>query len=426
MACRRRCPTTRCPELGGPAATRRDRATISSRCTCSASSPSPARCAKDARFRVWSLGEPGDPEAELIRRFFDGIDRYTPQLVSWNGGGFDLPVLNHRALIHGVAAARFWDWGDDDRDFKFNNYLGRYHTRHLDLMDVLAMYQPRANAGLDAMARLCGFPGKLGMDGSEVHAAFRGGKIDEIRSYCETDVMNTYLLYLRFQHAARCALGEANTRRKCRSRARRSRRTRRRTGASSWRRGTPTASRGRRARSAKRLGAQDRQRREAAAERSARRHAPPAVEHGRVDAAKIDGVARIAVAGEPIERRLLAVHPAAHAATEREVHAGGAVIGAVGQILLRPAPELGVGQHERVVPLAELVERALAARRRRPASRPAAAPASRAAAVRVEAVRASRAPRRRRRDWRRPDTPSLIALPNAACGKLGPEGVVAH
>jgi len=150
-------------------------------------------------FRVWSLGDLTDNEPELIRRFFDGIDRYTPQLVSWNGGGFDLPVLNHRALINGVTAARFWDWGDDDREFKFNSYLGRYHTRHLDVMDVLAMYQPRASAGLDAMARLCGFPGKLGMDGGQVYAAYHAGKLDEIRRYCETDVMNTYLLFLRFQ-----------------------------------------------------------------------------------------------------------------------------------------------------------------------------------------------------------------------------------
>jgi 3'-5' exonuclease len=159
-------------------------------------------------FRVWSLGESGDTEAELIRRFFDGIDRYTPQLVSWNGGGFDLPVLNHRALIHGVSAARFWDWGDDDREFKFNSYLGRYHTRHIDLMDVLSMYQPRASAGLDAIARLCGFPGKLGMDGSQVYAAFLEGKTEEIRRYCETDVMNTYLLYCRFPKM-RCGFTEA-------------------------------------------------------------------------------------------------------------------------------------------------------------------------------------------------------------------------
>ena len=152
-----------------------------------------------ATLRAWSVGDPDDPEEELIRRFFDGLERYTPQLVSWNGGGFDLPVLNHRALIHGVSAARYWDWGDDNRDFKFNNYLGRYHTRHLDLMDVLAMYQPRANAGLDAVARLCGFPGKIGMDGSEVAAAVAAGRLADVRGYCECDVMNTYLVYQRFR-----------------------------------------------------------------------------------------------------------------------------------------------------------------------------------------------------------------------------------
>jgi predicted PolB exonuclease-like 3'-5' exonuclease len=150
-------------------------------------------------LKVWSIGEPDDPEPELIRRFFDGLDKFTPQLVSWNGGGFDLPVLNHRALIHGVAAETYWDWGDQERDFKFNNYLGRYHTRHLDLMDVMAMYQPRANAGLDAIARLCGFPGKLGMDGGEVAAAVAGGRLGEVRSYCECDVLNTYLVYQRFR-----------------------------------------------------------------------------------------------------------------------------------------------------------------------------------------------------------------------------------
>jgi predicted PolB exonuclease-like 3'-5' exonuclease len=153
----------------------------------------------DSGLRIASVGATDDSETELIRRFFDLIDKHTPQLVSWNGGGFDLPVLAHRALVHGLTAAKFWDWGDDDRDFKFNSYLGRYHTRHLDLMDVLAMYQSRNSARLDAMARLAGFPGKLGLEGSEVHAAFAAGRLEEIRRYCETDVLNTYLLYLRFQ-----------------------------------------------------------------------------------------------------------------------------------------------------------------------------------------------------------------------------------
>jgi 3'-5' exonuclease len=154
---------------------------------------------EDTILRIASVGTAADSEAELIRRFFDLIDRHTPQLVSWNGSGFDLPVLCHRALVHGLTAAKFWDWGDDDRDFKFNSYLGRYHTRHLDLMDVLALYQPRNYAGLDAMARLAGFPGKLGLAGGEVQAAFAAGRIEEIRRYCESDALNTYLLYLRFQ-----------------------------------------------------------------------------------------------------------------------------------------------------------------------------------------------------------------------------------
>jgi 3'-5' exonuclease len=150
-------------------------------------------------IKVWSLGSAKDGEGELVKRFFDGIDKYTPQLVSWNGSGFDLPVLHYRALLHGVVAARYWDLGEDDRDFKWNNYISRFHARHTDLMDLLAGYQNRAFAPLDEIAQLSGLPGKLGMDGSKVWGAWRDGKIEAIRNYCETDVANTYLLFQRFQ-----------------------------------------------------------------------------------------------------------------------------------------------------------------------------------------------------------------------------------
>jgi 3'-5' exonuclease len=153
----------------------------------------------DSGFRVRSIGTPDDDEGRLIQAFFATVERYTPQLVSWNGGGFDLPVLHYRGLIHGVHAARYWELGEDDRDFRYNNYISRYHTRHIDLMDLLAMYQPRASAPLDDLAKLCGFAGKLGMDGSRVWEAFQAGAIEQIRNYCETDVVNTYLLYTRFQ-----------------------------------------------------------------------------------------------------------------------------------------------------------------------------------------------------------------------------------
>jgi len=150
-------------------------------------------------FKVWSLGDPDAPESELISRFYDGIEKFTPQLVSWNGSGFDLPVLHYRALLHGIAAPRYWETGDEDTSFRWNNYLSRYHWRHTDLMDVIAAYQPRAFAPLDEVATMLGFPGKMGMSGANVWGSFLNGGIVDIRNYCETDVLNTYLIYLRFE-----------------------------------------------------------------------------------------------------------------------------------------------------------------------------------------------------------------------------------
>ena len=151
------------------------------------------------RFTVFSLGEGGDDEAALIQRFYEGIERYVPKLVSWNGSGFDLPVLHYRALIHGISAPRYWEQGEEDRGFRFNNYLNRFHERHTDLMDVLAGYSGRAVAPLDQVATLCGLPGKLGMSGADVRTRIEAGEFSAVRDYCEHDVLNTYLLWLRFE-----------------------------------------------------------------------------------------------------------------------------------------------------------------------------------------------------------------------------------
>ncbi|HSP01064.1 MAG TPA: 3'-5' exonuclease [Thioalkalivibrio sp.] len=151
------------------------------------------------RLAVWSLGDEDSSEKELLSRFFEGVDRYSPTLVTWNGGGFDLPVIHYRTLLHGVSAARYWEMGDDDREFRYNNYLSRFHWRHTDLMDVLAGFQMRANAPLDEVASLLGFPGKMGMSGAKVWDAYLAGDMRGIRNYCETDVLNTYLVYLRFE-----------------------------------------------------------------------------------------------------------------------------------------------------------------------------------------------------------------------------------
>ena len=150
-------------------------------------------------INVWTLGEEDASEKEIVQRFFDGIEQYTPVLVSWNGKGFDLPVLHYRALLHGVQAARYWEHGDEEQSFRWNNYLSRYHHRHTDLMDVLAGYEFRANAPLTEVAAMLGLPGKMGMDGSQVWDAYLDGDIRAIRDYCETDVLNTYLVYIRYE-----------------------------------------------------------------------------------------------------------------------------------------------------------------------------------------------------------------------------------
>ena len=150
-------------------------------------------------FRVWTLGNADADEAEIIQRFYDGIERYGPDLVSWNGAGFDLPVLHYRALKHGIQAPRYWEVGDNDRDYRYNNYLSRFHWRHVDLMDVLSGFQIRGRAGLDQVAVMLGYPGKLGMSGDKVWSTWLDGGIQAIRDYCETDVLNTYLVYLRFE-----------------------------------------------------------------------------------------------------------------------------------------------------------------------------------------------------------------------------------
>ena len=151
------------------------------------------------QLKVWSLGDEQSTEAELITRFFTGIDKHTPTLVSWNGCGFDLPVLHYRALLHGISAPTYWESGENQQNFRWNNYLNRFHYRHLDLMDVLASYQAKAFAPLDDIATLLGFPGKMGMSGQKVWGEYQAGNLKGIRDYCETDVLNTYCVYLRFE-----------------------------------------------------------------------------------------------------------------------------------------------------------------------------------------------------------------------------------
>ncbi len=153
----------------------------------------------NGKHKVASLADTDSDEKTIIERFFSLIDNYQPVLVSWNGNGFDLPVLHYRSLFYGISAPTYWDVGHFDSSNKWSNYLSRFQWQHIDLMDVVSGYQGRTVAPLNDVAKLCGFPGKLDTDGSAVLDLYQADNVKAIRDYCETDVLNTYLVYLRFE-----------------------------------------------------------------------------------------------------------------------------------------------------------------------------------------------------------------------------------
>ena len=151
--------------------------------------------AKEAYFlkELRSGGEAGFDEKQLLQGFFQYFEHLKPRLVSFNGRGFDLPVLKYRAMAHGISAP--WLYGAGD---KWNSYQSRYSADwHCDLLDVLRDYGASAAVKLAEVCAVMGFPGKFGADGSQVAEMIDAGDIQGVRDYCETDVLNTYLVYLR-------------------------------------------------------------------------------------------------------------------------------------------------------------------------------------------------------------------------------------
>ncbi len=145
------------------------------------------------RWIVNALGAPhvGErTEKELITAFCDKIAELSPQLVTFNGNSFDLPVLRYRAMINEVSAPGLFA----------RPYFNRYTEDALDLCDVLSSFASHTKASLNELSKIMGMPGKPdNIDGSEVEQHFLDGKIKEIADYCETDVVNTYRVWLRYE-----------------------------------------------------------------------------------------------------------------------------------------------------------------------------------------------------------------------------------
>lgn len=137
------------------------------------------------QFRVWSLGGDDSDEAELLRRLFGGIDRYAPSLVSWQGGRFDLPVIHYRSLLYSIDAAAYWQTFEKDG------------PKHIDLSAILSR-NSLAEMPLGEVAGLCGFPASAGLTRGETWERYLEDDLQSIRRGGETEVLNTYLIYLNF------------------------------------------------------------------------------------------------------------------------------------------------------------------------------------------------------------------------------------
>jgi predicted PolB exonuclease-like 3'-5' exonuclease len=111
-------------------------------------------------------------------------------MVTFNGHSFDLPVLRYRAMVNRVAAA----------GLQVRQYFHRYTEDALDLCDVLGSYVPGAKVRLDDVSKILGLSGKpVGIDGSRVEEMVLAGQIEEVARYCETDVLNTYRVWLVYE-----------------------------------------------------------------------------------------------------------------------------------------------------------------------------------------------------------------------------------
>lgn len=142
-----------------------------------------------------SGGDPNASEKELVNGFVKYFEHYRPRLVSFNGRAFDLPVLKYRAMKYCLSWPVLFD-----RSNKWENYGYRYAGDfHFDLLDAMRDFGASAAVKLHEVASILGFPGKFGMDGSKVAETFDDGPdgLKAIRDYCETDVLTTYLVFLR-------------------------------------------------------------------------------------------------------------------------------------------------------------------------------------------------------------------------------------
>jgi 3'-5' exonuclease len=140
--------------------------------------------------RLGIIGE-GKAEPGILEDFCQFMDRHRPTMVTFNGRGFDLPVIVSRCLKHAQPFSYYFR--DKDVRYRFSAF------GHLDLMDYLSDFGAAKRSSLNVIAKLCGMPGKVGVDGKDVGPMIHAGRIAEVQNYCLCDVVQTAAVFLRTQ-----------------------------------------------------------------------------------------------------------------------------------------------------------------------------------------------------------------------------------
>lgn len=143
----------------------------------------------------------GENERDKIAKFLAFIKDFNPRLVSFNGRGFDLPMIMARAMCYDLSAAAYFETNDrDNNKSKWENYRSRYDGRfHLDLLDHISDFGAVRGLKLDHICASVGLPGKYDVHGDQVLQLYYGGEQAKIDEYCRSDVLNTYWLFLKYE-----------------------------------------------------------------------------------------------------------------------------------------------------------------------------------------------------------------------------------
>ncbi|WP_331775638.1 3'-5' exonuclease [Sulfurospirillum sp. 1612] len=143
----------------------------------------------------------GANEKEMIKNFLVFIDRQNPKLISFNGRSFDMPLLMIRAMKYSLSCPAYFEVDNNMLNKnKWDNYRYRFSNRfHIDLMDHISEFGAARGLKLDVLCTMIGAPGKYDVKGDQVMELYYADELEKIQEYCESDVLNTYWLFLKYE-----------------------------------------------------------------------------------------------------------------------------------------------------------------------------------------------------------------------------------